>query len=510
MKKIIKASLFLGMTLMVSCSDNSIYTQIDPDYVRNSTIEFSNYVSRMTRASKPSGDNSFVVGDTMAVWGVQKTGTQVDHIFINQPVRYVSGTTWTYDNKKLWNDGSKYVFYGVFPYSKSIYTVTNDTNRYVTIANYTTPDAPAQQTDLLISERRRILPHNTVDMIFHHILSNVSIYIKVGQGLDTTGISKVMLTSMQIKNIKSTGTYTQTAWNNQDCAQGAWTGLNGTMNIPAVTDKELTFDAAPVYPDYLMIPQTLYSTDAVPQDAVIDASFRIIYKDNSTATYTKNNIRMAGITGRNGSTTQIISSWEPNYRYNYILAFNPQKTTRTWDADGDGSLQIDPATGDTITKVDDTPTGGTMRYNPDEPNTIYILEDTTGDGIPDTWKPYPIVWEDIDGDGLLEAGLDCDGDGQIDNVDGENTTQQVPGGDPDTDPTDGNPANPTGKDVILVHNDTNGDNVIDGTDGWTQIQKDPTNGVITPAREIEDLTIEFTATVSEWEQKYSVDYSINR
>ena len=96
MKKIIKASLLLGMTLMVSCQQNSIYTEIDTDYVRSSTIEFNNYLSRMTRASKVNGDNSFVAGDTMGVWGVQKTGDQVDHIFINQPVRYVSGTTWTY------------------------------------------------------------------------------------------------------------------------------------------------------------------------------------------------------------------------------------------------------------------------------------------------------------------------------------------------------------------------------------------------------------------------------
>ena len=510
MKKIIKASLLLGMTLMVSCQQNSIYTEIDTDYVRNSTIEFNNYLSRMTRASKVNGDNSFVVGDTMGVWGVQKTGDQVDHIFINQPVRYVSGTTWTYDNKKLWNDGSKYVFYGVFPYSKTLYTVSNDTNRYVTIPAFTTPNVPDDQTDLLISERRRILPHNTVDMIFHHILSNVSIYIKVGTGLDTTGISQVMLTSIQLKNVKSTGTYTQTAWDNQNCAEGAWSGITGSMNIPAVTNKVLSYDATPAYQDYLMIPQSLYSTAAQPTDVVVDASFRIIYNDNSSSTYTKNNIRMAGITGRNGSNTQVISKWEPNYRYNYTLAFNPQKSTRTWEADGDGSLQIDPATGDTITTTDDTPYGGTMRYNPDEPNIIYIFEDTNNDTIPDTWKTYPIVWEDIDGDGLLEAGIDRNGDGQIDNVDDENVTQQVPGGNPDTDPTDGNASNPAGKDVILVHNDTNGDGVIDDTDDWTQIQKDPTNGVITPAREIEDLTIEFTASVSEWEQTYSVDYSIHR
>ena len=509
MKRIIKASLLAGMILTVSCQESYILTPIDYTYAGNSYIEFSNYVGTMTRASKTPGNSSFVSGDTMAVWGIQKTGNQVDHIFINQPVRYISGTTWTYDNKKLWNDGSKYVFYGVFPYSKTLYTVSNDTNRYVTITDFTTPDIPAQQTDLLISERRRIQPQNTVDMIFHHILSNVSINVKVSDGFDTTGVSKVMLTGIQLKNVKSTGTYTQTAWN-QDCAQGSWSGITGTMNIPAVTDKELTFDATPVYPDYLMIPQTLYSTDAIPTDVAIDAVFRVLYRDGSSSTYTKNNIRMAGIKGRNGSSTDIISNWESNFRYNYTLAFNPQQSTRTWEADGDGSLQIDPATGDTVSTTDDTPHSGTMRYNPDEPNTIYIFEDTNNDTIPDTWNSYPIVWEDVDGDGLLEAGLDRDNDGHIDNVDGDSTTQQAPGGDPDKDPSDGNASNPTGKDVILVHYDSDGDGDVDDDDDWIQIQKDPANGVIKPDRETEELTIEFSATVSEWEQKYSIDYTINR
>ena len=509
MKKIIKASLLAGMILTVSCQQNDVLTLIDHSQARNSYIEFSNYVGTMTRASKTPGNNSFVSGDTMAVWGIQKTGNQIDHIFINQPVRYISGTTWTYDNKKLWNDGSKYVFYGVFPYSKTLYTVSNDTNRYVTIANYTTPDAPAQQTDLLISERRVILPQNTVDMIFHHILSNVSIYAKIGNGFDTTGVSQVMLTSMQLKNIKSTGTYTQTAWN-QDCAQGSWTGITGTMNIPAATDKVLTFDATPVYADYLMIPQTLFSADATPQDVAIDAVFRIFYRNGTSSTCTKKNIRLAGITGNNGTNNQIISSWESNFRYNYTLAFTPHKSTRTWEADGDGSIQIDPATGDTLSTTNDTPYSGTMRYNPDEPDIIYIFEDSNNDTIPDTWKSYPIVWEDVDGDGLLEAGLDRDGDGHIDNVDGDTTTQQLPGGDPDKDPSDGSPSNPTGKDVILIHYDSDGDGDVDDNDEWIQIQKDPNNGVIRPGRETEEPTIEFTATVSEWEQKYSIDYSINR
>ena len=146
-----------------------------------------------------------------------------------------------------------------------------------------------------------------------------------------------------------------------------------------------------------------------------------------------------------------------------------------------------------------------MKYNPDEPDIINIFEDTDGDDVPDTWVPYPIVWEDVDGDDKLEAGLDRDGDGHIDDIDGDDDTQQP--GDNDKDPSDGNPNNPGGKDVILIHYDSDGDGDVDDDDEWIQIQKDPDTGIITPAREVEDASIEFTATVQEWEELYSLNYN---
>ena len=250
------------------------------------------------------------------------------------------------------------------------------------------------------------------------------------------------------------------------------------------------------------MPQNLFGSGASPKDASIDAVFRIVYKDGTSSTHVKTGLRLAGITGMNGTKQVVINEWKPNYRYNYTLAFNPQKAARTWDADGDGSIQIDPATGDTITTTDDTPFPGTMKYSPDDPNTVYVFEDTDGDSIPDTWNRYPVAWEDIDGDGLLEAGIDRNGDGEIDNVDGEKETQQVPGGNPTNDPTDGDEINnPGGKDVILVHHDTDGDGI---DDEWRQIEKDPDTGKIFPDKEQEDRTIQFTATVSEWEQTYSL------
>lgn len=505
-KNIIKTSLMAGMMLLVSCQQNGVFRVISPNAVSNSRyIEFGNYVNSATRASKHTGTGSFVVGDTMAVWGEQKTDTIVDVVFNNQDVRFVESSKWTYDNKKLWNIGSIYTFYGFFPYSKTLYAMSSDRNRYITIPEYTTPDNPDDQIDLMISERRVFNEFVVVDMIFHHILSNVNIYVKLSNTLSTSGIDSVTLISIKLNNVMSTGHYEQTGWR-QERAVGEWTDVRNYMEIPAVTNVKITKEPTAVFHDYLMIPQKLFSIESQPKDITVDATFRIVYKDGTTSTHIKKGIRLAGITGRNGSTSTVLTQWDPNSRYDYTLSFNPQVSTRIWESDGDGSLKIDPATGDTLTTDDDTPYPGKMRYNPDEPDIVYVLEDTDGDTIPDTWKTYPVAWEDVDEDGLLEVGIDRDGDGHIDNVDGDVDTQQVPGGDPDKDPTDGNPKNPKGKDVIIVHYDSDGDGDIDDDDEWIQVQKDPVTGVITPSKEQENATIEFTATIREWEQKFTVDY----
>ena len=507
LRVILKTSLLAGMMLVVSCQQYGILHEIDKDAARsNAYIEFGNYVNNMTRASMTSGNGGFSVGDTMAVWGTQKTDGVVDVIFNNQDVRYVQQSTWTYDNKKLWNVGSSYMFYGFFPYSKTLYTMSNDDNRFITINEYTTPDDPDDQIDLMISERRDVSPFQTVDMYFHHILSNVNVYAKISSALDTTGIESITIKSIRFYNIYSTGHYEQTGWN-QNSAVGTWSNVKNYMQIPTKNDIVINKTSKAIFHDYLMIPQTLFSTASQPRDVSIDAVFRIVYKDGTSSTYTKNGIRLAGITGVSNANSKPITAWQPNYRYNYTLAFNPQIATRIWDADGDGSIQIDPVTGDTLSKNDDTPLPGVMKYNPDEPDIIYVFEDTDGDDIPDTWNPYPIVWEDIDGDDLLEAGLDRDGDGHIDDIDDDNTTQQT--GDPDKDPSDGNPNNPNGKDVILVHYDSDGDGDVDDDDEWRQIQKDPNTGIIEPEREIEDASIEFTATVQAWEEMYSLDYNVH-
>lgn len=455
-------------------------------------IEFSFY--QLARNA-----NAFIVGESVSIWGYQnKTNGVIETIFENQEVISKGNDVWAYENTQYWNfSPSYYEFYGAYPYSKTLYTLSEDDGRYISIPQYTVPNDPADQIDLMISKTETTPLSECVDMNFYHLLSKVNIYAKISDGLDTTGIANITIKNIKINNIHSTGHYEQTGWN-QDRAEGAWTNVRNYMQIPAKTDVVITKAATALYKDYLMIPQVLFSTDSRPKDASVDATFKITYKDGTTSTYIKNGIRLAGITGTSKSTSKAISSWQPNYCYNYTLSFNPQMATRIWEADGDGSIQIDPVTGDTITKTDDTPFPGIIKYNPDEPDKVYVYKDTDGDGKTDTWILEEIIWEDVDGDGKLEAGFDRDGDGHIDNVDGDNDTQQLPGGNPVKDPSDGNPNNPDGKDVILIHYDSDYDGDVDDDDEWIQLQKDIITGDIKPYREVEDATVIITVDVSYW------------
>ena len=501
-------ALMAAVVILGSCQQDKLLVSESTNDLKGE-IMFKNYVDNSTssRASKRTSADAetFSLGESMAVWGHQFTGDIVDTIFFNQKVDYQGNDEWSYENKKLWNVGSTYNLYGIFPYSTNLYTINeNEIYGYLyDIANYTTPDDVDQQVDLMVAERKvNVSPFNVVDMTFHHILSNVNIYAKIAGSMDLSGVADINIEKLEIHGVKNTGSYTQTKYDEMDVPVGEWSNQKGLMVIPTAR-MEIHKEARAIISDYLMIPQQLFDMENSANDVHIDVTFRVVYKDGTSSTHVKNNVRLAGMVS---NTKNIISTWQPNYRYNYTLAFNPEASTRIWDADGDGSIIIDPNTGEVLKDDDDTPTPGTMKYDPDDPDNVLVYEDTDGDGKPDTWNKYPVAWEDIDGDGMYEAGIDRDGDGEIDNVDGDTST--IMNNDPEHDPTDGdNENNPGGKDAILVQHDSDGDGIVDE---WIQIQKDPDTGKIYPERETVDATIEFTATVTDWDETEIIDYEIRR
>ena len=526
--------LLAGMALVMcaSCSDG---VQIENPPIPNRTIEFSNFVENGTRASKAAG-YTFDVDENIGVYGFENDGSAETQIFNNQKVTNTAGNSsaeWTYSPKKYWNTGNTYEFYAAYPYEQPF--VFSNSSKMFSLDNFVVSDNIDEQIDLMIAERNYTTPNNTVQLVFHHILSNVNFYAKVASSIDPEEITSVDIVSLDVNGLLHRGSYEQTGWKSNHESEGNWKtkvqDSHDYFDFPNIgkggQSQALALDKVTnLATDMLMVPQKLFYTgtdakgDSARFDPTIDVEFKVSYSDNTSQTF-KRSLRLSSIKSYIKKTLQAdgtyktedvadpIYEWRPNYKYNYVLTFNPAKTTRIWDADSDGGIDSDPDN----PNREDPEKGGGSRYNPDKPNEIEVWEDKNGDGKKDDdeWTTYPVVWEDIDGDGNLEAGVDKDGDGHIDNVDGDKDSNH--GGNDTYDPTDGDDVNnPDGKDVILVYVDTDGDGE---PDDWRQLEKDPETGEIMPGKDTLENYIEFTAIVADWEVEYGdadsdIDYEITK
>ena len=393
MKAIRILTAALAMAALMSCQDSG-QIRDNLENGRTRTIEFSNYVGSHTRTSKKTG-NSFVAGDVMAVWGDQITGSDYEEIFNGQQVSYVSGDTWTYANKRLWNPGSDYTFYAVFPYMEDpLYEISSyEEGRLFKIKNYQVPEAGTDQIDIMISERRPVSPYDKVDMIFHHMLTKIDFIFRVSGDFNLLGIAYVELTKFHIEGIKKSGTFIQTAWSDDNLPVGYWENGTDLLEIPDIKGvRSDDLEIRHVLEDYLLVPQTL--DDKIK----FSAEFKIHYNDSTSCVITRDSIVLASLTGKDkeGGTTSI-RNWETNTSYVYQLVFNPGKNEHGGDSSQpNGSISTD---GNSIADID---------VSVDGSGVYWVDEDR--DGEPD----YPLVWADPDGDGTENLYPDRNGDGEPD------------------------------------------------------------------------------------------------
>lgn len=417
-----------AVTALSSCTENAIVG--DDDVIKNSkTIGFGIALPQnTTRASL----TSFSTGDKMAVFGFQDTNL----LFNDQLVENTGATTWQYSPLKYWQTGSDYDFYAFYPYGQT--HSFDQTGKLFTVTDFVVADAKDAQVDVMIAQKNKPTPFNTVDFVFNHLLSNVNFYFGSVANFDFTGISSIEVKSFDVTDLYNKGTYTQTGWaatTNQ--AEGAWGNQSGTYDFPAVSTGSVAAnsDVVTLANDLLLLPQTISG------DARIKLTYVIKYADGTSSEFNKG-VRLADIYGtlRSNGTKAKIDKWDPNFIYNYTLAVNPAASNViAGDADYDGSLTDNDNDGE-----GDGDRNSSVVVDEDGNYWVDIDDDGAGD--------YPIVWEDIDGDGLEEGGVDMDGDGVMDNVDGDAINDNS---DPNYDPLDDNPNNPDHHDPTMI--DTDGD-----------------------------------------------------
>lgn len=439
-----KRSIFLltGTALMLfgACQENSVMFEYDSQSESSATIDFSNYVGGMTRASKSTGA-SFVAGDEMGVFGFQTLDGFSALLFNNQLVQNVSTglepNTWTYEPKKYWDQASLYDFYAIYPYGDN-YAFDNDA-RLFTVNDFTVADTAANQIDLMIAQRiLAARPFNKVNFVFSHILSNVNFYLKTSPDFNVPGISSITVLKFDVTGLNSKGSFAQDGWSS-NVFTGQWTADAASVyDLPEVSGVNYAVGqskASVLAEDLLLLPQT------ISDDAELVVTYKLNY-DNGDESVFRRTVKLNSIMGvkqSSGAPAQAIASWLPNYRYNYTISVDPSVNS----AGGHHMPIINPD--HDAPDYDENPEGF-------KPTSDLLPIDNDEDGIPDEWwvdedmddiPDYPVVWEDIDGDGKEEGLPDRDGDGIPDDTDG-----------------DGNP------DVIMI--DTDGDGKVD-----TELERDP-------------------------------------
>ena len=584
-----------AIMLLSACQDSSVINNIDPIRDSSTQINFANYVSGITRASKGVGA-TFVNGDQIAVYGLQNIGGDYGKLFNNQLVNNTGQEIWSYTPAKYWEKNSTYDFYAVYPYATDN-SFDFDARKF-SITDFTVADTARDQVDLMIAKQiTDHQPYNVVNFEFSHILSNVNFYYKTSDGFQTDGIKSVDVVSFDVTGLYSKGSFAQTGWNaNNNVFTGAWTAdENSLYNMPEVKDAAYTIGdakAANLATDLLLLPQQ------INDNAKLSITFKLVYSDNSEAIHTRS-VALNKIVGNKVSTPTekvTLAKWEPNYRYNYTISVDPSITSdgghympninpdhdqeeltnpdsiytpvvniieidkdddgitdEYWidedmddtpdypiiwkDIDGDGKEEALPdrdkdgepddsdddgnpdviwmdTDGDDIvdTELERPVTKPDVPSDPNDPNypteayidydggvdgykhdTAWVVTDDKGDYYVDTDHDGKgdilVVWKDVDGDGKLEGIADKDGDGAAtpaDNYDGDGVDYN---------------GNPNDYDVILIKDKDADDNTI-----WRELEKDPS----VPEEEIVyyKTIIEFSATVTDWEDEYEASYLI--
>ena len=549
-----------AILLLNSCQEKLELNSIERCYDSSDEIQFQNYVTGMTRASRNS--SNFINGDSIGVYGYQKSNegssVEVSKIFNNQKVTYnKTANTWEYSPVKYWEKSSTYDFYAIFPYSKTSginYTFTD--NKFA-INDFSVEDDKDNQVDIMIAKRKIDQPsYQVVNFEFNHVLSNVSFLFKTADDFSPIGISQVEVLSFKVTNLYSTGTFTQNGWVG-NAYDGEWTGQTTKYDLQGMDVDNFAFTPAqPVapatttqqtavnlYTDLLLLPQEF------ADDAQIEIKYKITYDDGAEAVY-RRKVNMNKIQGHlkdSGDPDADIAEWKPNYRYYYTIAADPSLNEQGGKYQAIANVDNDRKAYPTTTIA---PTVNIIRVYLDSDNitdAYYVDYDLDGKG------DYPILWQDLDGDGWLWGLVDSNNDGIPDDDDNDGqpnviyldinprdnvveTPLRIPAPPVPTTPTP-NPDDPTAAivdyngnadgsytnpvawlilkesgdsidtdndgigDIAIVWQDIDGDGLLEGV-----ADKDG-NGILTPADAYDDDNVDYNGNPSTYDVIRYLDYS---
>lgn len=274
--------------------------------------------------------------ETFNVWGLVHTGNYTgtgwgtsDVIIDDVTVKYNATLNgWETDGHTyFWPDGKMMTFCAYSPTQAKTDVASNsgtikcdDTG--ITITNFKVSDDTDKQYDLMYSEvarNKNSSPtsstggYNGVDLNFHHALSSVNFYVKLGSGVSSGSVKDI-----KVNNVKNSGTFKQgVVWNSEtllDHTQGKpkWEQGSSTQSYVVLgAEQAASSDPVHIGDDMILLPQSLSD----------EATITLSYKLGSNP-WTEHTIQI----------NELTAEWLMAKRYNYTIILGGSGVTQIYFA----------------------------------------------------------------------------------------------------------------------------------------------------------------------------------
>lgn len=341
MKKILILAAMVAMT--AACSHNY---EVNPVSKNGGAIGFGSYTETLTRAeARVQGTNTFLEGDTFAVYGSKKKGSDAPQAVFNNVVVTLGASTWDYENHRFWDTNvDSYTFYAVSPstVNSNETAALNTTTGRVDASTAISFDG--NNNDILVADSITVAKgsspyfnnYHTVDLQFNHIASLFDLYVRKSANI---GAAKVTIDSVKLVNIDATGTFEVNNYSTSNhpavtwtvdggAAKANYTNASGVYAHPAAMPDSIVADAAGnlILDSLIVMPQTFRNDANIQQ---VQISYKItpnggdtmVFKDVPCELYKFDNNH----TGDNPHDTNEgtkIASWDPGKHYTFYITID--------------------------------------------------------------------------------------------------------------------------------------------------------------------------------------------
>jgi len=307
----------------LACSRNY---EVNP--VSEQEIGFGSWAENLTKAeARVQGSNTFLAGDTFAVYGYKVNGSNNDVVFDDVVVTASgSGTlTWGYSPKRFWDQSaSGYTFYAVSPSAIGTAATVDAETGAISSASIS---FSGKDNDILVADKKEVAPadyNKKVEMVFNHIASLVDFKVKKHTNL---GDAVLAITSFSISDIDATGTFAVSAYTSTHpvvtWTESAYANYDNTKGVTSVTlPTAVTTTGNDLIDDLVVMPQAFRSgSDEHIQK--VNIAYTITDEDSNVNTFTTSfNLKLFDNDDDTDNEDTIVESWEAGKHYTFYITIN--------------------------------------------------------------------------------------------------------------------------------------------------------------------------------------------